>query len=44
VVKDANSTTGIPITWKWSGSSAPVLFGIPYDQIQLTNWTQNELY
>lgn len=44
-VSNSSDTNGTPGTWKWTGSSAPVLFGIPYDQIQLsTNWTQNELY
>lgn len=44
-VSNAANTTGIPAVWKWSKSSAPVLFGIPYDQIQLSsNWEQNELY
>ena len=44
-VSDASATIGTPATWKWSTSSAPILFGIPYDQIQLSNnWTQNELY
>lgn len=37
--------SGTPATWKWTGSSAAILFGIPYDQIQLSgNWKQNELY
>lgn len=44
VVESASSTSGQPLIWKWSGKSAPVLFGIPYDQIQLTDWDQNELY
>ena len=40
-----NDITGTPATWKWTGTSAAVLFGIPYDQIQLSsNWEQNELY
>ena len=44
-VGDTSATTGTPATWKWSDSSAAILFGIPYDQIQLSsNWTQNELY
>lgn len=44
VVENASDTKGIPVTWKWTGKTAPVLFAIPYDQIQLTNWTQNPLY
>lgn len=44
VVESAGSATGLALTWKWSGKTAPVLFGIPYDQIQLTDWEQNELY
>lgn len=44
-VSNASDITGIPATWKWTGSSAAILFGIPYDQIQLSeNWLQNELY
>ncbi len=44
-VSEASDVTGSPATWKWSGKTAPILFGIPYDQIQLSsNWTQNELY
>lgn len=44
-VSNVADMTGSPATWKWSNSSAPILFGIPYDQIQLSNnWTQNELY
>lgn len=44
-VNNTSDTTGTPATWKWSGSSADVLFGIPYDQLQLSSsWTQNELY
>ena len=44
-VSDESAIVGTPATWKWSASSAPILFGIPYDQIQLSNnWTQNELY
>lgn len=44
VVEEASSTTGTPLTWKWTGKTAPVLFAVPYDQIQLTNWKQNDLY
>ena len=44
VVEDANSTDGIALKWKWSGSNADVLFPVPYDQIQLTDWEQNEIY
>ena len=44
VVEDASSSDGVALKWKWSGSSAPVLFAIPYDQIQLTDWEQNEIY
>lgn len=41
----ASDTSGVPATWKWSNSSAAVLFGIPYDQLQLSSsWSQNELY
>lgn len=44
-VSSSSDTSGTPATWKWSNSSADILFGIPYDQIQLSsNWTQNELY
>lgn len=44
-VSNASDVTGIPGTWKWTGSSAAILFGIPYDQIQLSgDWKQNELY
>ncbi len=44
-VSSSTDTTGTPASWKWTGSSAAVLFGIPYDQIQLSgNWKQNELY
>lgn len=46
VVTDCNSTTATSTAkWKWSGSSADVLFPIPYSQIQLMpSWTQNDLY
>ena len=44
VVTEASSTNGTALTWKWTGKNAPVLFGVPYDQLQLTKWTQNELY
>lgn len=44
-VSNSSDMTGNPATWKWTGSSAAILFGIPYDQIQLSgNWQQNELY
>ncbi len=44
-VTDANATTATAQAhWKWENSSADVLFAIPYDQIQLTNWEQNEIY
>ena len=44
-VSGSSDITGTPATWKWTGSSATILFGIPYDQIQLSgNWKQNELY
>ncbi len=44
-VSNSSDTSGTSATWKWSNSSADILFGIPYDQIQLSsNWTQNELY
>lgn len=44
-VNDAYSTeASAQVTWKWHNSSAPVLFAIPYDQIQLTDWEQNEIY
>lgn len=44
-VSNSSDITGVPATWKWTGSSAAILFGIPYDQIQLSgNWKQNELY
>ena len=44
VVTEASSTSGTALTWKWTGKTAPVLFGVPYDQLQLTKWSQNELY
>lgn len=44
VVNSASDDTGTPLTWKWANSSAAVLFAIPYDQIQLTSWEQNEMY
>lgn len=44
VVTEASSTSGTALTWKWTGKTAPVLFAVPYDQLQLTKWTQNELY
>lgn len=44
-VSNASDVHGTPGTWKWTGSSAAILFGIPYDQIQLSgDWKQNELY
>lgn len=44
-VSSSSDATGTPARWKWTGTSAPILFGIPYDQIQLSdNWIQNELY
>lgn len=44
-VSKSSDIIGTPTTWKWTGSSAAILFGIPYDQIQLAgNWKQNELY
>lgn len=44
-VNQPSDNTGTPAAWKWTGKSAAVLFGIPYDQIQLAgNWKQNELY
>lgn len=46
VVTDCNSTAATSTAkWKWSGSSAAVLFPIPYSQIQLMpGWQQNDLY
>ena len=46
VVADCNSTTATSTTkWKWSGTSAAILFPIPYSQIQLMpSWQQNDLY
>lgn len=44
VVTEASSTSGTALTWKWTDKTAPVLFAVPYDQLQLTKWTQNELY
>lgn len=41
VVKDADAATGTPAKWKWSDNNNPILFPIPYDQTQLTGWTQN---
>ena len=44
-VSSPSDITSTPTTWKWTGTSTTVLFGIPYDQIQLSNnWEQNELY
>lgn len=44
-VSNSSDIAGASATWKWTGSSAAILFGIPYDQIQLSgNWKQNELY
>lgn len=44
-VTDASATSAsAQVHWKWENSSADVLFAIPYDQIQLTNWEQNEIY
>lgn len=43
-VDTAEQTTGTSVKWMWSGKSAAVLFPVPYDQIQLTDWTQNEMY
>lgn len=44
VVADADAATGTPAQWKWSTSNSPILFPIPYDQIQLTDWAQNDGY
>lgn len=44
VVTDANAATGTPAQWKWSTSNTPILFPVPYDQIQLTDWDQNDGY
>lgn len=44
VVKDADATTGTPAKWRWSNNSNPILFPVPYDQIQLTDWEQNPGY
>lgn len=45
VVKgDASDKTGTGLKWRWTGSSDPYVFGIPYDQIQLTKWEQNKGY
>ncbi len=44
-ISNTSDVTGTPGIWKWTDSSAAILFGIPYDQIQLSsNWKQNELY
>ena len=44
-VDSAESTNGTPAKWKWSGKSDPILFPIPYNQIQLmNNWEQNSIY
>lgn len=44
-VSNPSDITGTPAIWKWTGKSAAILFGIPYDQIQLSgHWEQNELY
>ena len=41
VVTDEKATTGTPAVWRFGDD---VLFPIPYDQIQLTNWDQNQGY
>lgn len=41
VVTDEKATSGTPSVWRYSDD---VLFPIPYDQIQLTNWEQNPGY
>ena len=44
-VNKAEDKTGTPGNWKWSGKSEPILFPIPYAQIQLCpQWVQNPLY
>ncbi len=44
-IKSENDVTGTPVNWKWSGKSDPILFPIPYNQIQLCpNWEQNSIY
>lgn len=46
IVKDNTSTTATSTAkWKWTNSSNPILFPIPYDQLQLMpNWSQNAGY
>lgn len=46
VINNATDTKGVAIVWKWKDhEKAPVLFPIPYDQLQLSSsWDQNELY
>ena len=41
VVTDEKATTGTPSVWRFDDD---ILFPIPYDQIQLTNWDQNTGY
>ncbi|MCR4859418.1 MAG: RagB/SusD family nutrient uptake outer membrane protein [Bacteroidales bacterium] len=41
VVTDEKATSGTPSVWRFDDD---VLFPIPYDQIQLTDWTQNTPY
>lgn len=44
-VASADATSGTPAKWKWTGKSDPVLFPIPYNQIQLCDrWEQNSIY
>jgi hypothetical protein len=44
---NGNDKTGSKATWQWENTSYPILFPIPYDQLQLMvnfGWTRNEGY
>ena len=42
VVTDEKATSGTPATWRFTTDD--VLFPIPYDQVQLTDWVNNPGY
>ncbi len=44
VVSDADAATGTPLKWRWENSNTQILFPIPYVQIQLVDWEQNDEY
>ncbi len=44
VVESKDSATGTPLKWRWENSTKQILFPIPYVQIQLINWEQNDEY